>query len=179
MSTTVTSRSDEPGIVAPTMLRCRICKQPYHERKAICSRCGTPLSPIRQTLQIMPVLEDSDTAEQPRGAAFASPQKPIILQLNDRLITLPMADEIVIGRFSGEFDDAAPDIDLSPLGAMEAGVSRRHVRITNRNNLIYASDLGSSNGTWINRHRLFAHTERPLRNGDELRLGKLKISVIF
>ena len=41
------------------------------------------------------------------------------------------------------------------------------------------SDLGSANGSFINGQRLLAKEIRVLRHGDELRLGKLVMTVSF
>jgi pSer/pThr/pTyr-binding forkhead associated (FHA) protein len=94
-------------------------------------------------------------------------------------LRLPLAEKVVVGRFNGNPDEVQPDVDLAPLGAGEAGVSRRHLQITYRNGGVYAADLGSSNGTWLNGIRVFAHSERLLRSGDELRLGTLKVYITF
>jgi len=67
-------------------------------------------------------------------------------------------DEISIGR------DEANDLVL----ADDHEVSRRHTVVKRRGGLMLVSDLGSSNGTFLNRVRI---QEAVLRDGDELRLG--------
>jgi len=67
-----------------------------------------------------------------------------------------------------------PDlIDLTPYNATAFGVSRNHVRITKAETGYIFEDLGSVNGSWLNRLRLIPNKKYPLRNGDEFRLGKL------
>jgi hypothetical protein len=39
----------------------------------------------------------------------------------------------------------------------------------------YLTDLGSSNGTQVNRHRLHPHTRKCLRDGDLLQLGNIQV----
>jgi hypothetical protein len=123
--------------------------------------------------------ESPEQSREPRGDAFLTQQCTISLHVNTRMLTLPPAETQVIGRFSADPADQQPDIDLDMLGANEQGVSRRHIQITYRNEMVYVSDLGSSNGTWLNGHRLFANTERVLRSGDELVLGTFKMMVTF
>jgi len=68
--------------------------------------------------------------------------------------------ELVIGR--------DPDCDLPvPLDT----VSRRHARITSRAGSQLVSDLGSTNGTFLNDQPLGAQQELPMRSGDALRVG--------
>ncbi len=54
----------------------------------------------------------------------------------------------------------------------DAGVSRRHVRISDRLGRFYVQDLGSSNGTLVNDQRLSG--EQELRDGDRISLGPVE-----
>jgi FHA domain len=40
---------------------------------------------------------------------------------------------------------------------------------------LYLTDMGSSNGTWINRHRLGSSEQRLLQDGDVIQFGKLTV----
>jgi hypothetical protein len=50
-------------------------------------------------------------------------------------------------------------------------VSRRHAAICYQAGQFYATDIGSSNGTWVNQRRLVRMERQPLQDGDLLRLG--------
>ncbi|MGO1051180.1 FHA domain-containing protein [Crossiella sp. CA198] len=52
-------------------------------------------------------------------------------------------------------------------------ISRRHASLDRSGDEVFVSDLGSTNGTWLNGQRL--HGPRPLRDGDLLRLGGLEL----
>lgn len=54
----------------------------------------------------------------------------------------------------------------------DAGVSRKHVRISDRLGRFYVQDLGSANGTLVNDAPLAG--ERELRNGDRIALGPVE-----
>jgi hypothetical protein len=164
---------------SPALLSCPACKQPYQPDEVICSHCGTSLIRNGQTGYLSLPIEPLEPGREPRGDAFINRQRPISLHVKTHMLMLPPVESLIIGRYSDSTSDAQPDVDLDPLGAKEAGVSRRHIQITHRKDMVYVSDLGSSNGTWLNGHRLFAHTARLLRSGDELRLGTLKITVTF
>jgi pSer/pThr/pTyr-binding forkhead associated (FHA) protein len=72
-----------------------------------------------------------------------------------------------------------PDIDLTPYGADDKGVSRLHASLHRQEETLVLSDLGSVNHTFINGQRLHAHEVRVLRDGDEIRLGRLVLYAYF
>lgn len=80
-------------------------------------------------------------------------------------------DEAYIGRWDAD-SGIFPDVDLDS-DDPEAKVSRRHARITRRSGQYYIEDLGSTNGTFINRgRRLLPGDRQPLNDGDEIIIGK-------
>lgn len=80
-------------------------------------------------------------------------------------------DESYIGRWDAD-GGIFPDIDLD-VDDPEAKVSRRHARIVRRNSQFFIEDLGSTNGTFVNRgRRLLPGDLQPLRDGDEIIVGK-------
>ena len=68
-------------------------------------------------------------------------------------------------------------VDLEPYGAFDKGVSRVHARLKRTRDGFVVEDLGSANGTYINGKPLLGHEERAIANGDELRLGELRMHV--
>ena len=76
-----------------------------------------------------------------------------------------------IGRWDAE-GGVFPDVDLDS-DDPEAKVSRRHARISRRDSQYAIEDLGSTNGTFVNRgRRLVPGTSHPLQDGDEIIVGK-------
>lgn len=81
------------------------------------------------------------------------------------------AEESQIGRWDAD-GGIFPDVDLDS-DDPEAKVSRRHARITTQDGKYYLEDLGSTNGTFVNRgKRLAAGTRQQLNDGDEIIVGK-------
>src|SRR3954469_22895041 len=54
-------------------------------------------------------------------------------------------------------------------------VSRNHALLVRRRDGIYIDDLGSLNGTYVNRKRIETHK---LQDGDELQVGKYKLTFL-
>jgi FHA domain len=80
-------------------------------------------------------------------------------------------DESHIGRWDAD-GGIFPDVDLDA-DDPEAKVSRRHARITRRGEQYFIEDLGSTNGTFVNRgRRLLPGDRQLLRDGDEVIVGK-------
>jgi len=88
-------------------------------------------------------------------------------------------DECYVGRWDAD-SGIFPDVDLDA-DDPEAKVSRRHARITRRAGQYFIEDLGSTNGTFVNRgRRLLPGDRQPLNDGDEIIIGKtfLKFKVL-
>jgi hypothetical protein len=76
-----------------------------------------------------------------------------------------------IGRWDAD-GGVFPDVDLDS-DDPEAKVSRRHARISLSDGKYVLEDLGSTNGTFVNRgKRLAPGTRQPLNDGDEIIVGK-------
>ncbi|MFY9607033.1 MAG: FHA domain-containing protein [Blastocatellia bacterium] len=87
--------------------------------------------------------------------------------------------ETNIGRWDAD-SGIFPDIDLDE-DDPEAKISRRHARIVNHDSQYFIEDLGSTNGTFVNRgRRLLPGKRQMLQNGDEIIVGKtfLKFHVL-
>jgi pSer/pThr/pTyr-binding forkhead associated (FHA) protein len=54
-------------------------------------------------------------------------------------------------------------------------VSRNHALLVQKRDGLYIDDLGSLNGTYVNRRRIESHK---LQNGDELQVGKYKLTYL-
>jgi pSer/pThr/pTyr-binding forkhead associated (FHA) protein len=86
--------------------------------------------------------------------------------------------EALIGRWDAD-GGIFPDVDLDQ-DDPEAKVSRRHARIQFLNNQYLIEDLGSTNGTFVNRGpRLAPGAKQSLKNGDEIIVGKTFLKFIL
>ena len=85
--------------------------------------------------------------------------------------------EFVLGRQVGETSELL--LDLAPFGGYSLGISRRHVILRRTANGYEILDLGSVNGTWLNEQRLVPLQSYPLPSGSHLRLGRMRILVLY
>lgn len=86
---------------------------------------------------------------------------------------LDINGEVVLGR--GKGDPNA--VDLTPFGAADMGVSRRHMMLRPTSTNLYVLDLNSTNGTWHNGREIGPNAPYSLGNGDTIMLGKLEFMV--
>ncbi len=81
-------------------------------------------------------------------------------------------EESYIGRWDAD-NGVFPDVDLDAYDT-EAKVSRRHSRILFSETGYSIEDLGSTNGTYVNRgRRLIPGNAHALKDGDEVIVGKI------
>jgi pSer/pThr/pTyr-binding forkhead associated (FHA) protein len=161
------------------MLVCPKCGLPDTAPDAPCPRCGYVVSKGPDTLQVDFRSMVGEYVKQLRGDAFLTDPNPVTFEINGQQVTLPQGNDLVIGRRAHTADQKQPDVDLSRFAATQMGVSRTHMRLVRRDNLLYISDLDSRNGTWLNGKRLVGRGERVVRDGDEVQLGKLRITIRF
>jgi pSer/pThr/pTyr-binding forkhead associated (FHA) protein len=96
---------------------------------------------------------------------------------SEQPVLIKGAQRVTLGR---RVEGGTPvSIDLTDYGAALLGVSRQHAAILVSQEMYLLQDLGSTNGTWLNEVRLPPHIPRTLKNGDMIRLGQLRVYVVF
>ncbi len=176
------------------MITCDRCKTENLDGSQYCDECGAPLRPNGR-----PVPKASNNGDGHNGAhapvanqraEFAGGHVSGKLNLNSVKAPAKPHARLVIekGRSSGKqfmLSDVEahigrwdadggifPDVDLDT-DDPEAKVSRRHARIILTNGQYFLEDLGSTNGTFINRgKRLSPGQRQALCDGDEIIVGK-------
>ncbi len=166
------------------MIKCPFCQATHVVNTVFCSECGhylledvkpetDPLETIEMSMRDEAPEEQSDSLSQPGT-------EPKVIQLkignSNREVELPLHKPIQLGRVDPA-SDTFPDIDLSVYGDTIKGVSRRHARIFREGNRVFAEDLASVNGTFVNGTRLDPYLPVTLSDGDLLQLGKVWIEV--
>src|SRR5579871_6367253 len=161
--------------IQPQLGRCPQCHEPYSAGDGVCAHCGSPVQPSLQTQKLRPIIPPVERKPPPAGVSVRSGCVPIRLQIDSVVVSLPLEDNITLGRASSPSYPCQPHVDLTPFEAHARGVSCRHLHITSRHRFTYVADLSSTNGTWLNGQRLEPFNEYLLHDGDHLCLGLLKV----
>jgi hypothetical protein len=163
---------------APVPLtECPSCGADVKPEDTFCAFCGAALVAAAATTVVAapsPALQPVAPAPSATVAAGPTTSARLVLQPSGIELPLPLGQEIIIGRedpFSGVF----PDIDLTPHGAEEGGISRRHLRIRRVAGGYTAEDLNSTNYTFVNRVQLKPGQPVALTDGDEVRAGRIRL----
>ncbi len=128
-----------------------------------CSSCGAPLDGTRDdrtlNLVLAPTTGETVTVERPDLASGGllvvtrGPNSGSKFEVDQHITT--------VGRH--------PDSDIF---LDDVTVSRRHVEITRTGDVFEVRDVGSLNGTYLNRERI---EQAPLTNSDELQVGTFRL----
>jgi hypothetical protein len=155
-----------PSPPPPTLLAaapaCPACGVEVVAGDRFCSNCGAVLEGAPASVEAVPAPPPPSIG--PRLVVAASGAE----------IPLPVGDELLIGRedpVSGIF----PDVDLTPHGGDEGGVSRQHARLIIEGSNYFVEDLDSTNFTFVNKQKLAPKTRQPLSDGDEIRCGRVAL----
>jgi len=165
------------------MITCPYCGHQMMEGALYCEECGLNLWGDSQGQASTRKLEgqsDELSVKSGWGTATFQERSQVIIHVRDapEPLTIYPGEEYILGR-----QDAAggvvPDLDLTPFGALDRGVSRMHAALRRGEDVISIVDLDSANGTYLNGQRLAPYQPRLLRDGDEIRLGRLALHIYF
>lgn len=179
------------------MRKCQTCGTQNRDGSQYCDECGATLmniedektnyqtqmseAPVYQSANVTSVgipniLDAIKEAEKSLGRSEPSAKgvhAVLTIERGDSIgkeFTLA-SDESLVGRWDAD-NGIFPDVDLDRHDP-EAKVSRRHARILHKEGQYAIEDLGSTNGTFVNRgRRLIPGNAQLLKNGDEIIVGK-------
>ena len=148
---------------------CPECGFQNPEAANYCSKCGALLvkdEPGGETTQSF-TPEELDDEDGPLDELAAEGPALVVRSGGGRAgeMFMPQGERTTIGR-SPECTIFLDDVT----------VSRRHAVLIQRDGEISIEDLGSLNGTFVNRRRIESETR--LQSGDEVQIGKYRLSFI-
>jgi hypothetical protein len=134
----------------------------------------TFVPPDRATAEVQATPRPSrDTDVLPTGG------KPALLVLRGQKVNVeyPIYDG---DNFVGRTDEKPVDIDLEDQEPPDRiWSSRQHARIRCQEGILVIEDLNSSNGTFINRTRLYPGQKRVLNINDVIQIGTVQMKVVI
>jgi len=145
----------------PVAPACPACGSEIEAGDAFCSACGYALKAAPAAAPV---------AAAPLAAAPAGPR--LVMVDSGAEIPLPAGDEILVGR-EDPVSGIYPQVDLTPHGGEEGGVSRQHARIIVEGGDFFVEDLDSTNFTFVNKQKLAPKTRQSVSDGVEIRFGRV------
>ena len=141
---------------------CTECQMENIDGALFCEECGARL--------------ESEEPIQEMEVAGGEAQSLVLAAADGTRLDVPAKEEVVVGR-EDPVSEVFPDMDLTDLNGMDNGVSRKHA-IIHRSGMQYTlEDLDSTNGTYINKKRIQSRVPEPFTAGDEIKFGKLTLTV--
>jgi hypothetical protein len=157
-----------PPAPAPAEVRaCPACGAEVEPGDAFCSACGFALKAVPE-----PALAEEAPAPAPVPPSSTGPR--LVVVASGAEIPLAAGPEILIGR-EDPVSGVYPDVDLTPHGGEDGGVSRRHARILVEGGQYFIEDLDSTNFTFVNKTKIAPKTRQSLNDGDEIRCGRVAL----
>jgi hypothetical protein len=153
-----------PAPAAAGSQACPSCGSINAAGEAFCSNCGSMLG--------APAPADASAAAPAAPAPAAALTARLLVEADNQEFDLSGKDNIMIGR-EDAVSNIYPDVDLTPHGGEEGGVSRLHARIFYENGQYMLEDENSTNFTFLNRQKLAGKTPSALHDNDEIRLGRV------
>ncbi|GHO69382.1 hypothetical protein KSC_082740 [Ktedonobacter sp. SOSP1-52] len=166
-----------PADTATGTQTCPSCGASNPAGEAFCSSCGASLQGAPAAVQTPPPAP-SAPSEPPQQAPASPVSAPaalharLIVEADNQEFDLSGKENVTVGR-EDAVSNIYPDVDLTPHGGEEGGVSRLHARIFVENGQYMVEDENSTNFTFLNRQRLASKTPTPLQDNDEVRFGRV------
>jgi pSer/pThr/pTyr-binding forkhead associated (FHA) protein len=147
---------------------CTTCGHPNPPGSRFCSACGASLDAPRATSEdtrLVPVTRPEDSEEELAFPGDDVPAGQGVLVVKRG----PNAGSRYVLEGSAVTAGRSPDSDIF---LDDVTVSRRHASFVPSGATYEVRDVGSLNGTYLNRERI---EEAPLANGDEVQIGKFRL----
>jgi len=138
-----------------------------------CDECGERLDPAAAGAPVA-VASPPPAMPSPMQSAPSMPAAApkLVVDGDSATFDLTGKSEWVIGR-EDPVSNIFPDIDLTPHGGEDGGVSRLHAKLYIQGNQYLVEDQNSTNFTFVNRQKLAPKTPTPVKDGDEIKMGRV------
>ena len=114
------------------------------------------------------------------GSARLGKTREVLLLVESGLRKIELQNDVayLLGRFS-KSKPGSNHIDLDPFGARDRGVSRIHAQLHMADNMLYITDLESTNGTFVDGIQIEPNQQHKLRQGSNVILGRMNVQVMY
>ena len=163
------------------MKRCPNCSKVNRVGVWVCEHCGFDLLGITALDTRAVRTQQAESLEtRTLNPSVLAPDESLVLRVEGAVggIVVDQQQPATLGRENPRRLQK-PHIDLTPYQALEKGVSSLHAMLVCQGGKVSIMDLDSTNGTYVEDHRLTPHQATPLYNDNKVRLGNLTISIHF
>ncbi len=168
------------------MIYCTHCGHPNPDGSNFCSQCGTPLqkaapAPERSAAPGADAFRAGDTTKTMPGVPEEREARGLSDDEEDAVKALPAGSALLIVRRGADagsrflLDTVTTTVGRSQDADIlldDISVSRRHAVFNRTDAGVVVKDVGSLNGTYVNRQMV---DEQLLQPGDEVQIGKFRL----
>jgi pSer/pThr/pTyr-binding forkhead associated (FHA) protein len=151
------------------MIKCPKCNAENMDGVTYCDECGSKLDEADNASAAA-----ATVAPTAGGDGQAGPPGKLVITRGGTVgkeFVVETVNETHIGRWDPD-GGAFPEVDLTQ-DDPEAKISRKHARIFVQSGVYHLEDVGSLNGTYINRGpRLMPGSPQTIKDADEVVMGK-------
>ena len=139
-----------------------------------CSKCGTPTverkwmepaTPTEKNHAESSVVDMANNTENTPRTLIIAKTPTLKLQHDDLILDIKSGD--VLGRTTGAHAGVLADCKV---------ISSRHTEICLNDNKFFITDLGSTNGTYLNNQKLEPNSEYEIHDGDIVTLANISFT---
>ena len=170
------------------MIECLACGHQNEEHERECASCETPLysmaviDPHATETLTLDRIEVQNTEQPEPGTGSALFKHGMVLNIyvhgDERIIRIRPNEAILFGRKDPRLR-LVPEVDLTDYEGAPKGVSRVHAALRVMEDRIVVVDMRSANGTFHNGERALPGHPRLLRDGDQVQLGELVMTISY
>lgn len=152
------------------MMICEKCGHENPDRSNFCAQCGERLGSSSETTSVIPAVEE----DTPRTEISAEDTAAVsALPAGNALLIVTRGPDVGARYLLDQPQTTAgrsPDCDIF---LDDITVSRHHARFDMKHGEVQITDLGSLNGTYVN--RTLVDGSATLRPGEEVQIGKFRM----
>lgn len=141
---------------------CPVCGAEITPGQRFCGSCGAALPAPEAVVEVEPEVAVVSTGPYLEVVASGA-QIPLVLQ-----------PELLVGRLD-EVSGINPEVDMTPHGGLDGGISRRHAQLLYEKGAWFVFDLDSTNGTCVDGQEVAPKTRVPIQDGAKIEFGEVEV----
>ncbi|MBN1935686.1 MAG: zinc ribbon domain-containing protein [Anaerolineae bacterium] len=155
---------------------CPVCGASITPGQRFCGGCGAtlavPQAAVSATVESPAALESMAEVEPEMVVVSTGPYLEVVT--SGAHIPLVLQPELLVGRLD-EVSGIEPEVDMTPHGGLDGGISRRHAQLFYESGAWFVFDLDSTNGTCVDGQEIAPKTRVPIQDGAKIEFGEVEM----